>query len=52
MATLLKLGKRLVKGRGAHRVLPGSRPEHEIRREVEQDLQKWRDKALQQTLLW
>jgi hypothetical protein len=25
---------------------PGARPEHEIRKEVEQDLQKWRDRIL------
>jgi len=48
MATLIKLGRRLVKGRRSHQPLPGSRPEHEIRREVERDLQKWRDRALQE----
>jgi len=34
------------KDRKSRQVLPGSRPEHEIRKEVEQDLRKWREKAL------
>jgi hypothetical protein len=34
------------KNRKSHQVLPGSRPEHEIRKEVEQDLRKWQEKAL------
>jgi hypothetical protein len=41
MAFLKKLFSKKQKTR-----LPGSRPEHEIIREVERDLQKWRDEAM------
>lgn len=47
MATIVKGLKFLFeKPKRARQEFPGVRPEHEIRKEVEQDLQKWRDKIL------
>ena len=47
MATIVKGLKSLFgKNTRSRQNFSGARPEHEIRKEVEQDLQKWRDRIL------
>ncbi len=53
MATLIRKLKLLVsKGNRSRQVLPGSRPEHEIRRELEREMETLRNITFLQESPW